>query len=131
MEEEWKSVPGPPRPAFRLRTRKRGSAVVVELHGEVDLSTAGQVRAALQEAISKEPALVVADLSRVDLLDSTGIGTLIDAANSVAEGCEFALLAPGGLQARGVLSVSGILDQITVYESEDEIRPDPGGTPAR
>ena len=121
MGEPWRTTPGPPSRPFGVRSRERGKVIIVELEGEVDLASAAEMRAALDAAIAREPTLVVADLTAVDVLDSTGLGALIDAAASTAEGCELAILAPGGLYVRGVLSVSGVLGRITIFESEHEI----------
>lgn len=115
------STPGPAPAAFSVRTREREDAIVVVLCGELDLVSADEVRAALRGAIARKPARVVADLTTVDLLDSTGLGALIEAAEAAGDSCDFALIAPGGLHVRGVLTVSGVLEHITVYESEEEI----------
>lgn len=119
--EPWRSTPGPPPPEFGVTSRDAGDVVFVELRGEIDLASAATVRTALESAIARSPSLVVADLTRVDLLDSTGLGALIGAANSAGEECRFALLAPGGMHVRGVLTLSGVLDQITVFESIEEV----------
>lgn len=115
------STPGPPSRPFAVSSHERGDVVTVELQGEIDLVSAAEMRSALDAAIAREPTLVVADLTAVDVLDSTGLGALIDAAASVGEGCELAILAPGGLYIRGVLSVSGVLGRIPIFESEHEI----------
>ncbi|MGI9021448.1 MAG: STAS domain-containing protein [Solirubrobacterales bacterium] len=120
-QQPWRSTPGPPPPEFGVSSRDVGEVIFVELRGEVDLVSADVVREALGSALERSPALVVADLTRVDLLDSTGLGALIGAANSAGEECRFAILAPGGMHVRGVLSLSGVLDQLTVFESVEEV----------
>ena len=93
----------------------------VALQGEVDLASADEIRARLEGAIDDAPPMVVIDLSAVDLIDSTGLGVLIDAARNAGDACEVALLAPGGLQLRGVLALAGVLEHLTVFESKEEI----------
>ncbi len=120
-EGAWTSTPGPgPRP-FSVSVREARGAIVVELVGEIDLASADEVRGVLLGALDREPALVVADLSAVDVLDSTGLGALIAAATAERTRAAFAILAPGGLQIRGVLSVTGVLEELTVFESKAEI----------
>jgi anti-sigma B factor antagonist len=121
MEETWNSGPTPQLPEFDVSSRQEGDVVLVELRGEVDLVTADAVRAALGSAIELEPRLVVADLSNVALLDSTGLGAIIGAAASAEGVCDFALLAPGGMHVRGVLSLSGAVEHLHVCESREEL----------
>ena len=96
-------------------------AVVVSMSGELDLASADLADQELSAAAARKPACVVADLTNVSLLDSTGLGILIEAAR-VSEQGTFALICPGGLHARGVLSISGALDHLIVFESEDDLR---------
>lgn len=114
---------GPPPRPFSVSTRgSEDDVVYVQLHGDVDLASADLVRSALHAAVARAPALVVVDLTSVDTLDSTGLGALIGAAKRAGDTCEVALLAPGGLYVRGVLSLSGLLGQMTVFESEEQVR---------
>jgi anti-sigma B factor antagonist len=59
----------------------RGDAPVVEVIGEVDLSTAGQVEQAITEA-AVDGARVVVDLSGVAFLDSSGVTALLRSAKA-------------------------------------------------
>ena len=105
---------------FSASTDRAGDVLIVVFRGVIDLASADDARRELEAALAEEPRLVVADLSDVGVIDSTGVGTLIAAAES--EGPSgFAILAPGGLHVRGVLSVTGVLDELTVFESREEI----------
>ena len=53
--------------------------IIVRPHGDVDLSTSPDLRAALQEAFTRKPAKVVVDLSGVAYMDSSGVATLVEA----------------------------------------------------
>jgi len=53
---------------------------VVRLSGEIDVSTVGQARAHLGEAIADNPGSVITvDMGEVTFLDSTGIGAVVSA----------------------------------------------------
>jgi anti-anti-sigma factor len=51
----------------------------VALAGRLDVSAAGEVREALHEALELVGGDLVVDLSRVELLDATGLGVLLGA----------------------------------------------------
>lgn len=56
-----------------------GAGTVVAVTGELDVFTAPQLEAALQELISQGRADIVVDLSGVEFLDSTGLGVMVKA----------------------------------------------------
>lgn len=64
---------------LRLATREVAGYTVVEVRGEVDVYTASVLREKLVEVIDRGAGHVVADLQRVDFLDSTGLGVLVGA----------------------------------------------------
>jgi anti-sigma B factor antagonist len=58
---------------------RRGEAVVVSVTGEVDVASGPPLRTALGEALDEPgPGPVVADLSGVTFLGSTGVAVLVD-----------------------------------------------------
>jgi anti-sigma B factor antagonist len=50
---------------------------VVEVGGEVDVYTAPRLKERLNEVVGSGQSDIVVDLSRVDFLDSTGLGVLV------------------------------------------------------
>lgn len=60
-----------------LDTTGRNGYVVVAIWGEVDVYTAPQLRERLVELIDQGYHRIVVDLSRVEFLDSTGLGVLV------------------------------------------------------
>ena len=62
---------------LRLATTDESGITVLAAHGEVDVSTAPQLRQAIIEEASAGPGPLVIDLSDVDFLDSTGLGVLV------------------------------------------------------
>lgn len=54
-------------------------AVVVEAHGELDVTSAPAFRTALQRAVDTGLPLVVVDLARVSLMDSAGLAVVFRA----------------------------------------------------
>jgi anti-sigma B factor antagonist len=62
-----------------LETREVAGHTVVEVRGEVDVYTASVLREQLLAVVGRGGGSVVADLRRVDFLDSTGLGVLVGA----------------------------------------------------
>jgi anti-sigma B factor antagonist len=62
-----------------MSTRTLGDHTVLEVGGEVDVYTAPRLRERLVELVEQGARHVVVDLSRVEFLDSTGLGVLVGA----------------------------------------------------
>jgi anti-sigma B factor antagonist len=98
---------------------RRNGAVVVHLTGELDLYNAPEVRAALLEVCAEEPERLVVDLGKVDFVDSTALGVLIEARTKLANRRSFLLAAPG-LETHRALQISGLDQHLSVHETVDD-----------
>jgi len=79
--------------AFRVEIEPEREAVRVCPVGEVDLGTAGRVRAAIQELIGAGFECVLLDLRRTTFLDSTGLRLALEIhALSSQDGWRFGLI---------------------------------------
>jgi anti-sigma B factor antagonist len=64
--------------AFHLETiGPSGDCAVLRVTGEVDVYTAPAFREAIVDLAAKGVVHIIADLTRVDFLDSTGLGVLV------------------------------------------------------
>ena len=54
-----------------------GDCAVIQVTGEVDVYTAPMLRDQIRELAAKGAVHLIADLGRVDFLDSTGLGALV------------------------------------------------------
>ena len=82
--------------------------VVVSITGEVDLSNAAEVTAAIVAAAPNEVAGVVVDLSGLSYLDSAGIRMLAELARRLDWRQQtLRVVAPEDSRARKVLTISG------------------------
>jgi anti-sigma B factor antagonist len=93
-----------------------GGACVVRLAGELDLYNANDVREALLNACADHPERLVVDLGKVDFVDSTALGVLIEARTRLANKHAFLLAAPR-LETRRALEISGLDRHFSVHES--------------
>jgi anti-anti-sigma factor len=106
----------PPSPDdFRIEQRPRADgATVVSVFGEVDLSTADQLEAALQ-GLAAERRTAVLDLSRVEFMDSSGIGVLVRATRDAErDGWSFLLAAELSEPVSRLFTVSGMHEYLQV-----------------
>jgi anti-anti-sigma factor len=78
---------------------------VIEVIGEVDLTTVSLLREPLLSRVSKNPASnVIVDLTRVDFIDSAGLALLVEARKRLAtDGRSLYLIIAPGRQPERVL----------------------------
>jgi anti-sigma B factor antagonist len=97
---------------FSLNTHRQfPRTVVVGVIGEVDMTTAPALHAALLDALNScTPAFLDVDLSACTFLDAAGLGVLVRVhATALASGCQMWARYPQRL-VRLVLEVTNLLD---------------------
>jgi anti-sigma B factor antagonist len=62
-----------------IKSMREAGSVTVAVAGEIDLSTADQLDAAIREAEETETKRIVVDLSSLTFVDSTGLSVLLAA----------------------------------------------------
>ena len=95
-------------------------AVVVEVHGELDIATAPQLREHLMAVIDRRPDLLVVDLEGVDFLDSVTLAVLLHARKALAETGRMAVVVAPESYARLIFDVTGVDQWLHVVASRDE-----------
>ncbi|MDQ6841457.1 MAG: STAS domain-containing protein [Actinomycetota bacterium] len=71
----------PPAPGqLAIEVKRDAESIVVSLTGELDLATVEAFDRTLREAEAASPARLVVDLGRLAFMDSTGLQTLLRAA---------------------------------------------------
>jgi anti-anti-sigma factor len=86
-------------------------AVVVRIAGEIDISTADTVRAAVagaveREAIEPDASLLVLDMAGVDFIDSSGVTVLLQAVKLAGS---FQIRSPS-MAVRRIIETTGLSD---------------------
>lgn len=89
------------------------------ISGDIDHHSARAVRTQIdEEMLHKRPACVVLDLSRVEFMDSSGLGLILGRFNRASEiGAEFVLLNPNENASR-ILDIAGIGRLIRIERKE-------------
>jgi len=93
--------------------------IVVRLAGELDLYNAHEVRDALADAAELRPERIVVDLSKVEFIDSTALGVLIEARTKLENRRAFLLASPG-IETRRALEISGLDRHFGIHDSVDD-----------
>lgn len=98
---------------------------VIEIRGELDLSTAPQLEGPLEEAVADQASSVLIDLSDCEFIDSTGIALIVRAWQRTAQdsnggsGRGF-VICSNKEQVRRVLEITGLEFSIPLHRSRDE-----------
>lgn len=92
-------------------------AVVLHVAGEIDLASEDDFAEALDDALDRESAVLLVDLSEVTFLGSSALHVLLEA-NERARGRKRTLrVAHGGSFAARVLTVAGLDQVLEVFDS--------------
>ena len=103
--------------------RQEPQGTVVEAVGEVDLTTAPQLREVLLAVVSGEvKSAVIVDLSKVDFIDSAGLALLVEARKRLSpEGRTLNILLSPGRQPERVLKLGRFDTIMTLAHSLSEL----------
>lgn len=103
-----------------IHVHVHGGMNVFELTGSLDIATSPTVRAALVEASERGDHRLIVDLSKVDFLDSTGLGAMIGAQRRAKEfDGDVRLVAKEG-QILRLLRITGLMKVFAVYATLDD-----------
>jgi anti-sigma B factor antagonist len=111
---------------FTLSTRQGRIGTVVEVAGDLDMSTTPELRDQLRQLVESGVQAVVVDLTGVGFMDSSGLGALVVAYKDLRERGGSLALAGVGRSVRTVLSITSV-DRVidvfgTVYDAEEAAR---------
>ncbi|OLR92734.1 STAS domain-containing protein [Actinokineospora bangkokensis] len=94
--------------------------VTVRVRGDIDMTTAGSLRATLADAVAEEgPREVVVDLSATTFFGSSGLAALVSAGeDATAAGKGYLVVAPLGTVAHRAITATGLDELIPVSASD-------------
>lgn len=119
---------------LHIDTTRRGETTVLHADGEIDLTTAPELRSSIERAQRATGHDVVLDLTAIDFIDSTGLSVLVDGARAArAGGNAFDVVADGHL--RELLRITGLDTVMDVHRRLELVpstqdAPTNEGTPA-
>lgn len=102
---------------FQARVRELQGIPVVELEGEVDLSTSAQFKETVYQLIDSGRRDIVIDLDGLDFMDSTGLGVLVAVLKRTSmEGGRVRLVC-SKRSIMKVFSITGLDKVFTIYDN--------------
>jgi anti-anti-sigma factor len=97
---------------LRVEIEESPHAWSVVVRGEVDISSAPQLEAVLDDVIGKGALLVVLELEHVDFLDSSGLRVILTAANRMKERDGRLVIGGASTAVLSVLEITGVIDRL-------------------
>lgn len=103
-------------------------ALVAALHGEIDLSNAGELLTAIVGAVSSGADMIVLDLTGVEYLDSAGIQLIYHLREDLrGRGQSLSLVIPPASAVTDALRLAGVSGQANTFAEVNEALEGAGG----
>jgi anti-anti-sigma factor len=106
--------------SLTVRSQQRDDVVVISVSGELDMATAPQLQAPIDELLGQGSNRLIFDLAEVSFCDSTGLSVFVRAKNSCDEADGDVRLAAPQRGVLRILEVSGLVEVLPTYASVDE-----------
>ena len=93
---------------FSIRCRREGDREIVEVVGQLDLSSAWELERELRRAEATDAAEVVVDLTRLEFVDTVGMEVVIHAAARSRHHSKRLTIRPGPVAVQRTFERSGL-----------------------
>lgn len=103
-----------------LEHRTEGEITVLEVGGEVDVYTAPKLRERLVELVGEGHHNLVVDMTKVEFLDSTGLGVLVGGLKRVRAHEGTLALVCNQERILKIFRITGLTKVFPIYESVDD-----------
>jgi anti-sigma B factor antagonist len=103
-----------------LNHRREGDKTVLEVGGEVDVYTAPKLREKLVELVGEGLYDVVVDMTKVEFLDSTGLGVLVGGLKRVRSHDGSLALVCSQERILKIFRITGLTKVFPIYDTLDE-----------
>ncbi len=105
---------------LRLNHRKEGDRTVLEVGGEVDVYTAPKLREKLVELVGEGNYQIVVDMTKVEFLDSTGLGVLVGGLKRVRSHDGSLSLVCNQERILKIFRITGLTKVFPIHDTLDE-----------
>ena len=105
---------------FRVEAESNGTLHTVSVAGELDQSTAPELRTALADAIGDQTRGLLVDLSDCNFIDSTGLSLLVETKRHLAEDQRRFGVCCADADVRRLLELTGIDQAVNLFDTRAE-----------
>ena len=102
--------------SLSIQTAGEPGSLKVLVAGEVDVSNADELRAALDPALAEATDALTVDLAEVPYIDSTGIGVLVGTAHRAADAGKKLVVANPQKNVARVLGLLGVAGDLNIQQ---------------
>ena len=99
---------------------RQDAGTVVRLGGEIDMHVSPELHRSLAELCAEKPKRLVLDLSAVEYLDSSGIGSLVEIYRRIMKDDGRLILLSPSERVTGVLEITKLDQFFTIVGTEQE-----------
>jgi anti-sigma B factor antagonist len=93
--------------------------LVLHLEGELDTYNCGQLRSALVEQVEQGHSRIIVDMSAVEYIDSTGLGSLVGGLKRVSEHGGAMKIVCDNPQIVKVFEITGLDKVFAIYKTQE------------
>lgn len=105
---------------FRVQAESNASLHTVNVVGELDQSTAPELRTALADTLGNPNGGVLVDLSDCPFIDSTGLSLLVETKRRLSEDERGFGVCCADADVRRLLELTGIDQAVSLFDTRDE-----------
>src|SRR5436190_4660933 len=108
-----------------VETTQRGDASILTLRGEIDVYTAPRLRQSIVDLVDGGSRRIVVDMEKVDFLDSTGLGVLVEGLKRVrTRGGDLSIVVTQDKILK-IFEITGLNKAFALHSSVDEALAEP------
>jgi anti-sigma B factor antagonist len=100
--------------------RHQGRTVVLELGGEIDMRSFGELKGKFKELYTEKPAVLLVDMAHVEFMDSSGLAALVGALKWCRLNGSELRLAGLTQRVRSIFEICRLDSAFQIYNSEAE-----------
>jgi anti-sigma B factor antagonist len=106
--------------ALGIHTEQQGGRYTLVLTGELDIASAHDLEAAVQQICGDAPSELVFDLSQLEFIDSSGLSAILRVRALCQEQmCDF-LLTPGERPVQHLFEITRLIDKLPFRKSRHQ-----------
>jgi len=105
---------------LEITPETKNGYLILHLEGELDTYNCGQLRSALVEHVEQGHNRIIVDMSAVEYIDSTGLGSLVGGLKRVSEHGGLMRIVCDNPQIVKVFEITGLDKVFAIFKTQEE-----------